>query len=401
MFLLTAACAAGTYYIFSTNSFLNKSFAQKLQYDVNTYYVVTATSNNLTKKDIAGEVGVYNGTINLDKATTKLSKKFDVTTKKYDEVGVLFDDVLNKNEKFMLVEKTSYEIVFSISNNYKREDFTTLYEFDIYTKKKNSGSTKTDKFNIYIAGTDFSGLTDFNMVATVNTKKHKVLLTSIPRDYYIEVAGRDGEKDKLSFMSAYGGSTSRDSLAKMFDTNIDYTVTLNTDSLVEIVDYVGGIEFCSDKTYTTTHALVRDTYDDSGKKLTIVEGCQHLNGIEALTLARERNAFEGRDRERQKNCQKILIAILKKLISTDTMLHYNDTLNTLGKLYETDISKDVISNISKDIVNNGNKWKFETQSVDGTDKKDRVHSSSMYDWVMYPDQNTIDAAKSKIKETLK
>ena len=401
MGLLTIICSVGLYYTITTSQCLENAFTKKMDVEKSTYYVVSAKSNNYKESDIAGEVSVYDGTIHMDKALDKLNNKYKVKTKKYDEVGKLFDNVLNKTDKFMLVEKTSYEIVFSFFKDYKSDDFDIIYKYDIYTKRKNSGSSKTDKFNIYISGTDFSGLTDFNMLATVNTKTHKVLLTSIPRDYYIDVAGRNGVKDKLSFMGAYGGSVSKDSLAKLFGVDVDYIVTLNTDSLVEIVDYVGGIDFCSDKTYTTTHALVRDTYNDNGKKLTIVKGCQHLNGIEALTLARERNAFPGRDRERQKNCQQILIAILKKLMSTDTMLHYNETLNTLGTLYDTDISKNVISNVSKDVVNNGNKWKFETQSVDGTDKKDRVHSSGMIDWVMYPSQKTVDAAKNKINETLK
>ena len=193
----------------------------------------------------------------------------------------------------------------------------------------------------------------------------------------------------------------KNSLAKLFATDIDYDVIVNTDSLVEIVDYVGGIDFCSDITFTTTHAMVNNTYDDSGKKLTINKGCQKLNGIQALTVARERNAFTGRDRVRQENCQKIIIAIFKKLVSTDTMLHYNETLNTLGSLYETDIPKEVISNLSKDTLNNGNQWKFETQSVDGTDGHDKVHLSNMIDWVMYPDTKTVEKAKNKIKETLK
>ncbi len=401
MFILSVISIVGSYYILSTNNFLNNSFSKKVQYEKNTYYVVAKKENNLTQEDISGEISTYEGTMYLDKALKKLNKKYKVSAKSYNEVGAQFDNLLNNTDKFMLVEKTSYEIIFQISDTYKRENFKTLYEFNIYTKKKKSSSTNTDKFNIYIAGTDFSGLTDFNMIASINNKTHKVLLTSIPRDYYINIPGRNGEKDKLGFMGAYGSNASKEALAEVFGIDIDYTVTLNTDSLVEIVDYVGGIEFCSDKEFTTTHALVRNTYNDRGKKLTIIKGCQQLNGIEALTLARERNAFEGRDRVRQQNCQKILIAIIKKLISTDTMLHYNETLNTLSTLYDTDISKDVISNLSKDIVNNGNKWKFETQSVDGTDGHDKVHSSSMIDWVMYPDQKTIDTAKNKIKETLK
>ena len=187
----------------------------------------------------------------------------------------------------------------------------------------------------------------------------------------------------------------------IFNTKLDYSIILDTNSLVEVVDYVGGIEFCSDYDFTTTHALVTDTYNDAGRKLHVPKGCQHYNGIETLTIARERNSFPGRDRVRQKNCQQILIAILKKLASTDTILNYNETLNTLNSVYETDIPKKIISNFSKDILNNGNKWEIETQSVDGDDTHDKVHLSDLIDWVMYPRMDTVDAAKEKINNVLK
>ena len=56
-------------------------------------------------------------------------------------------------------------------------------------------------FNVYISGIDTSGKisnvarSDANIVATVNTKTHEVLLTSIPRDYYVTLHSKKA-KDK-------------------------------------------------------------------------------------------------------------------------------------------------------------------------------------------------------------
>lgn len=391
----------GTYYLNVTNTFMKKSFENNSIYTKNTYYVVSKKSANLKEGDISGIISTYNDTTNLSKALERLNNKYSIKEKKNVDIGGMFQDISSGTTKFMLIEKSSYEIVFSINTSLKKEDYSIIHEFDIYTKKKKSKYTSSDKFNIYIGGTDFAGLMDFNMIVTVNTKTHSAVLTSIPRDYYIEVAGKNGRRDKLSFMSAYGTETTKKSLEKVFNTNIDYTLLVDTTSLVKIVDFVDGIDFCSDYAYTTTHALVNNTYNDNGKKLRVRKGCQHLNGIETLTVARERNAFPGRDRVRQENCQKILIAILKKLISTDTLLHYNETLNTLSSLYETDLPKEVITSIVKDILNNGNTWKIDTQSVDGVDMQGKVHLSNMTDWIMYPDQNTITKASLKIAEVLK
>ena len=290
----------GIYYISNTNSFMNKSFNKKILYNKNTYYVLSLKSNNLKESDITGTIATYKETVNLAEAIKQLNQKYSLKEIEYDDLGTVFDQINNNTNKIMLIEKSSYEIVFSISEVLNKSDYDILYEFDLYTKKKSSNNN-LDKYNVFIGGTDFAGLMDFNMIATINTKTREVLLTSIPRDYYIEVAGKNGRYDKLSFMNAYGNNVNKESLEKLFDTNIDYSIILNTNSLVNIVDYVGGIDFCSDYTFTTSHALVTDTYNDKGKKLYVKKGCQHLNGVETLTVARERNAFPGRDRVRQQN----------------------------------------------------------------------------------------------------
>ncbi len=401
LFFSIVSSVIGIFYLNTTNKFINQSFVSKDLYTKNTYYVVAKKSKNLTEADISGVIATYKETANLSKALEKLNAKHTVKEQQYEDLGAMFISLNNDFNNFMFIEKASYEIVFSIDPTLSKDDYQILYELDVFTKKKASKSTNSNKFNIFIGGTDFAGLMDFNMIISVNMDTHKVLLTSIPRDYYIEVPGKDGRKDKLSFMNAYGPNVNKEALEKLFNITIDYSVTINTTSLITVVDYLGGIEFCSDYEFTTTHALVKDTYVDVGKKLHIIKGCQHLDGIETLTVARERNAFAKRDRVRQENCQKILLAIFKEMISTNTILHYNETLNTLGSLYETDIPKIVITNFAKDILNNGNKWQFSTQSVDGVDDHDKVHLSNMIDWVMYPINETVNKASDQIKEILK
>ena len=388
----------GAYYVSETNSFFDRSFNKKIDVTSTTYYVVSLKSNSYSKSNIKGEISTYNNTYNIDRAFNRLHEDFNVKRKDYDDLGLMFSDLVSNNTKLLLIEASSYEIVFSIDNDLKKEDFDIIYEFVLTTKNKKKVSNNVDKFNIFIGGKDFAGLMDFNAVASVNTAKHTVVLTSIPRDYYLNIPDSE-TKDKLSFMSAYGTDTNKKAVENLLGINIDYSVYINTNSLVDIVDYVGGIEYCSNESFTTTHALVLNTYNDYGKKLYVKEGCQTVNGIEALTIARERVNIHGGDSQRQKNCQKIMLAIFNKIITPKTALHYTETLNELSNIYETDISKEVFSNLSKDIINNGkDKWNIITQSVDGLDGKDRVHSSNMIDWVTYPDQITIDNCKKEINE---
>ncbi len=392
----------GVYYLSTTKTFIKDSFSKKISYERTTYYVIEYKKEE--QEEIKGTIGTYKESIYLSNALEKLKNKFNLSDVTYEDIGTMIDQLNSGITQYSLLEKSSYEIIFSLSNNYNKNDYNIVYEFDIYTKKTKNKTNRTDKFNIYVGGTDFANYMDFNMIATVNFNSHTILLTSIPRDSYIKVAGYDdGRFEKLSFMNLnYGYESNRDSLAKFLDTDIDYTVLIDTDSLITVVDYVGGINFCSDYEFMTTHALVKDTYNDTGgKKLYVKKGCQHLNGIETLTVARERNSFPGRDRVRQENCRKIIIEIFKKLISSDTMLHYNKTLSTLGSLYETDISETIISTFIKDILENGNKWEIKSQAIDGVDGKDRVHKNNVIDWVLYPDDKTVTAAQENIKNTLK
>lgn len=402
LILLGIISIIGVYYLSTTKSFMADSFSKKITYEKTTYYLIETKKEE--KQDIKGLVGTYKESIYLSNALEKLKNKYSLSDIAYDDIGTMFDQLINGTTQYSLLEKSSYEIVFSLSNDLKKDDFNIVYEFDIYTKKTRKKNTNTKKFNIYVGGSDFANYMDFNMVATINTETHNILLTSIPRDLYLKVAGYDdGRYEKLSFMNLnYGYESNRDSLAQFLNTDIDYTLLINTDSLVTIVDYIGGIEFCSDYEFMTTHAMVKDTYNDTGgKKLYVKKGCQHLNGIETLTVARERNSFPGRDRVRQENCRKIMVSIFKKMISTDTILHYNETLDTLSSLYETDIEKSIITNFVKDILANGNKWKISSQAINGTDGKDKVHKYNMIDWVMYPDEATVQNAQQNIKKTLK
>ena len=201
-------------------------------------------------------------------------------------------------------------------------------------------------------------------------------------------------------LGAIDSDVSKKSLEKLFDTNIDYIVNLNTNNLVDIVDKLGGIDFCSDVSFTTTHDLVLDTYNDSNNnKLRVEKGCRKYNGIEILTIARERNAFVGRDRVRQENCRKILINIIKKIISISSISNYSNILDSFSNLYITDMNKKVITNLFKDVLD-GNNYEIIENGVDGEDKIGLGHLGTVSTWVMEPNYDTVEKSRIMIKEVL-
>lgn len=393
----------GSYYLYYANNFLDKSFSSKLiSYTTKFYIVASSKSKYNNKDDITSNVNYYVNQSGIDKALVKIKEELKVNFNSSDDLISMFSDINNEKVEFILIDKSSYEIVFELDNSLRKDDYKIIYEFDINEKMSvNKDNNMNDSFNLYIGGVDFTNkLMDFNMIVSVNTKTREVLLTSIPRDYYIEVYGKNGKRDTLSFMGSYGISNNINSLEKFFDIKMDYYMQLKTESLVGIVDAVGGINYCSDTSFRTTHSMVLNTYDDNkGKKLYIKEGCQELNGIEVLTVARERNAFVGRDRVRQENCMKIMLSIFDKFKSTNTLTNYNNILTSLSNLYETNIPKSVITDIAKDIIN-GKDYNINSQSVDGSDSYDYVYLTNLQSYVMEPDMDTVNAAKEKINSLL-
>ena len=368
----------GLYYINNTNSFLNKKFTGDITYS-STYYVITNSNEDLTLDDIE-DIHYYKYSPNVDKAKELLGEY------NYKEIENIEETL--KKEVYLLIDESNYKL---LNKEYKK-----IYEFNIEWSEKRV-SNKQDSYNIFIGGRDFTrSLMDFNMLLTINTKTKTILITSIPRDYYMYVPDY-GMYDSLEFMGLLGERTTMNSLGNLLDTNIDLYASLYTEGLVEVVDLLGGIDYCSDIDFTTTHALVQDTYYDYGEKLTIHKGCQHLNGIETLTVARERKKV-GSDRARQNNCRQIFKTIMSDSLSMTTLTNYEELLNKVSNLYETNIDKKTIQKLIKSLINN--KYTIIEQSLDGSDGSNYIRLGAVQSYVMYPNTSSVERAKDNIKTVL-
>lgn len=387
----------GIYHIKKIDDFFNESF-KVVKTEKIKYYVVALSKNKYTKKDISGDIGYYENSMNVNKAIDYLEKNYKVETNNFENINNLFDKLDSDEIKMIVIEKSNFNIILGLDENRNEDNYQVLDEFYVSKKIKNNSKQRDEVFNVYVGGTDYEGLMDFNTIISVNTKTHTVLLTSIPRDYYIDVAGY-GYKNKLSFIIE-GIDVSKDSLANLFNIDIDYYVKIDSDSVVKLIDEIGGIEYCSDYSYNGSYIYYKNGVRRNGR-YSIKKGCQHLDGYEAIAASRTRNAFNGRDRVRQKNMQKIMVAIFKKLSSSETIGNYENILNALANSYETDFPKKIMKRTIKDIINNGNRWTVEVQSVDGEDGKDMVHRfDNLIDWVAYPDYNTVTQATEKINQIL-
>ena len=387
------------YYFSKTIKYIDFNFDIKT-YDVKTeYYLVTSKNNSINElKELSSDTNIdyYKYSRGVELAIKKLGK---YNYKDTDEVHNVLERIVSDNSYFLL-SKSDFEFVCEASQGFKEEDFKIINKFSI-TEKVPMNMETPDSYSIYISGLDYSGgRRDFNMIATINTNTHKIVLTSIPRDFYFEIPAYDNKKDSLTSLGAVDPKISREALEKLFNTKIDYDVNLYTTSLVKVVDAIGGVEFCSKTSFYTDHDMTLGSYEDKGKKAYIKKGCYNYNGLEALAIARERVNIPGGDRARIENCRQIFINIFKSLMSTTTLTNYGNILDSFEGLYTTNINKKTLTNLIKSFIDNPN-YEIIEQSVDGVDGKGPNRYGVEGLWTLTPKMDTVNKASDKINEVLK
>lgn len=189
-----------------------------------------------------------------------------------------------------------------------------------------------DPFTVLIMGIDNDGdnvehgRSDTMMLVTVNPNTEKTSILSIPRDTYTEIIGR-GIKDKINHAHAYGkASMAMDSVQNLLDVPVDYYVSVNMDSMQQMVDAVGGI------TVTPPLSFSQDGF-------TFTEGePTHLEGEKALAYIRMRKKDPKGDYGRQFRQRQIIEGAMKSLASVDSIRNYRGILDTLGDSMKTNMT---------------------------------------------------------------
>ena len=125
----------------------------------------------------------------------------------------LINSLNQKSVEAIIIKAVDLESLDDIEKGFNEKIRTVKkIELKIPSVSANSAKVTKEPFHILISGTDKEGpigtfaLSDVNMIATINPTTKQVLLTSIPRDYFVDIIGMDcvSGKDKLTH-SAKGG----------------------------------------------------------------------------------------------------------------------------------------------------------------------------------------------------
>lgn len=407
--LVFGSCLGG-YYISKTGSLLT-NITNVTKHAKNTVSVVVKQSSDIKNKSQLNGLSVGTlrtiGTQGSSKALKELSKDGIVMNQsEYDSLSAMLEAFYNGEVDSIIINESSRSQILDMESyadfdNNTRVVYQTSYKVE-NTDKANAVTDITSKpFNVLISGSDTRGGFDENgrsdviMVATVNPKTSTILLTSVPRDYYVTTACdaadgcMQGALDKITHTGIHGTNTTKRTVEQLLGVEINYTFKVGFDTVTDLVDALGGVDVYVEPGYAVTNQY-----------FSVHEGVNHLNGHDALEYARERYAYTEGDRQRTKNQQQVLMGIVNEATKPSVITKYASIMDAMANTFSTTMSNEEISDLIKYQINNNPKWKMEQYMVDGTG--DTLMCAELGDAasVMVPDQSTVKMAKDKINAVL-
>lgn len=270
-----------------------------------------------------------------------------------------------------------------------------LYHYGIETELEQETADVEEPFNVYISGIDVDGpittnsRSDVNIIMTVNPNTKKILLTTTPRDYYVQIPDISGEqRDKLTHAGIYGVDASMRTLEQLYGIDISYYARVNFSSLVKIVDTLGGVDVDSDFEFTAGGYQFK-------------KGMNHLDGKQALAFSRERYSFEDGDNQRGKDQEKVLTAILNKAMSPAILSNASALIADVSDSVQTNMTQEEMAKFIKMQLNDGASWTIESQAASGTGDTQACYSSGDQPlYVMWPDEAVVQSISAKMNEIL-
>lgn len=407
--LIFGSCMGG-YYISKTGSLLT-NITNVTKHAKNTVSVVVKQSSDIKNKSQLNGLSVGTlrtiGTQGSSKALKELSKDGIVMNQsEYDSLSAMLEAFYNGEVDSIIINESSRSQILDMESyadfdNNTRVVYQTSYKVE-NTDKANAVSDITSKpFNVLISGSDTRGGFDENgrsdviMVATINPKTSTILLTSVPRDFYVTTACdaadgcMQGALDKITHTGIHGTNTTKRTVEQLLGIEINYTFKVGFDTVTDLVNALGGVDVYVEPGYAVTNEY-----------FSVHEGVNHLNGHDALEYARERYAYTEGDRQRTKNQQQVLMGIVNEATKPSVITKYASIMDAMANTFSTTMSNEEISDLIKYQINNNPKWKMEQYMVDGTG--DTLMCAELGDAasVMVPDQSTVKMAKDKINAVL-
>ena len=368
------------------------------EYSLSVVVLKDSDINNVAQlSSIMGPTGTDNENIQKLIADIKSSQNKDLTVDKSTSYLSTYKSLISGEAKAIVLNSVFENIIEAEYPDYA----STIKK--IYTKKmtkevETPKNVKGDSFNVYISGIDTYGpissvsRSDVNIIMTVNRETKKILLTTTPRDSYVPIAdGGNNQKDKLTHAGIYGVDASIHTLENLYGIDLNYYARLNFTSFLKLIDLLGGVDVHNDQEFTA---------HTNGKFYPV--GNVHLDSEQALSFVRERYSLEDGDRDRGRNQQKVIVAILQKLTSTEALKNYDSIIKGLQDSLQTNMPLETMMNMANAQLESGGTYKINSQDLKGTGRMDlpsyAMPESNLY--MMEISDSSLESVKAAINDVM-
>lgn len=417
---MCAGLAFGNYFIFKTDNTFEKVTSLADSKATSTSIVVLKASSIEKEKDLAGaKIGTI---LDMDEeATSRMLKDLDsdkikYTTKDYSSLDDMMEAFYNSEVDAICLNEKYRDILHEGGAYFNfQTDSRVVHQNVYYTKVTKTDNPSDpvnnitkDTFTVLVSGNDSYGTlqdsntrSDANLLLTVNPKTGTILMTSIPRDYYVELVCPDNEEqacpegsyDKLTHSGLMGVKSTEKTIEKALGITINYNIRINFSSVVSLVDALDGIDLDIKK-----GEEVDIFYTNSQPGLSV--GKHHVDGETALAFARERHAYADGDNQRVRNQQKVFKAMFKRIVSPKMITNYGKFMDALAVAFDTNLSGDEISKFAKYELNRMPKWKIESYAIVADSDTKFCYQAQSYASVVIQNDIMNEVARKKIQAVI-
>lgn len=278
--------------------------------------------------------------------------------------------IYNVNQRFNDMELDTNNIIVDEENSLTKNNLEQLR-----TPEEPAPIKPPEDFYALLIGLDQRGShfmlnTDSLIVAHVIPQTHTVKLIAVPRDQ--KVTSPKGETTKINAVFAEGYQTAvnaarknpdllsgkrisigeikvheeyissgvaslRKTMEQHLGVSIEYSFLIHFNTVVELVDKVGGIEINVDRS-------MHYTAEFDGTNIHLEKGLQILDGQNALNYARHREDDRGvnyysSDFDRGRRQQEVITALVKKVASWGNVTKALDLLDIVTSHVKTDMKR--------------------------------------------------------------
>ena len=403
IFFLTLAILVSSVSFFALQQFVGftshiNSTSNYSEYSMSVVVLKESDVHNVTQLDsVTGPTDTDNDNIQKLIADIKTSQSKELTVEQSTSYLAAYTSLVSGEAKAIVLNSVFENIIESEYPDYASK-IRKIYTKNITKEVAAPKVSKNKSFNVYVSGIDTYGpissvsRSDVNILMTVNQDSKKILLTTTPRDSYVPIAdGGNNQKDKLTHAGIYGVDSSIHTLENLYGVDINYYVRLNFTSFLKLIDLLGGVDVYNDQEFTSRHG-----------KFHFPVGNVHLDSEQALGFVRERYSLADGDRDRGRNQQKVIVAIIQKLTSTEALKNYSDIIQGLQDSLQTNMPIETMIDLINTQLESGGSYKVNSQDLKGTGRMG-LPSYAMPDsnlYMMEIDDSSLATAKSAIQDVM-